>query len=117
MERKEVQRLCAGFNPLRIGHGIGDRDAHVRHAELGNDCAVPEFNGRMNDGLGMHNHLDLFMRHIKQPVGFNDFKRFIEHAGRVNGDLGAHAPVGMVEGFCDRGLLDFFTRPGAERTA
>ena len=51
----------------------------------------------MHDALALDNDLDLLRRQAEQPHGLDELKALVHQGGAVNGDLGAHVPVGMLE--------------------
>ena len=114
---EQIQRRRAGRDALGIGHGVLDGQAHVRHAQLGNHRAVLKRHGGMHNTLGMHHHADFLRGHVEQPAGLHDFKGLVEHAGRVDGDLRAHTPVGVIESLPAGGPGDARCVPGAEGPA
>ena len=67
----------------------------IRQAHLADDGPVFVFHRRMQDALGMDQHLDLFQGNVKKPPGFHDLQAFIHHSRRIDGNLMPHAPVCM----------------------
>ena len=65
----------------------------------------------------MDDDLDFVGGEAKEPAGFDDFKGFVEHGGRIDGDFAAHAPGGMIESILEGGVFDFFCGSAAERAA
>ena len=59
---------------------------------------VGELHRRMDDALPLDNDLDLVFRQAEQPHRLDQFQALVHQGGRVDGDLGAHIPVGMLEG-------------------
>ncbi len=45
------------------------------------------------------------LRNIEEPAGFNDFQPFVHQRGRVDGNLGAHFPIGMLQRALRRDVL------------
>src|SRR4029077_864998 len=62
----------------------------------------------------MDHDLDLGFWDIEEPPGFNDLKTFVHEGSRIDRDLGAHFPVGMLE--CPFGcdLVQFLPPQGPE---
>ena len=109
IRRAEVEprrrRSGRAAGPVRsavgIGHGVLDRKSHIRGAQLGLEGAVDEADGRVDDALGMDDHLDRVVVDIVQPVGLDDLQALVRERGRVDRDLlrpssrsGAGAPLG-----------------------
>ncbi|MNI63670.1 hypothetical protein D3C73_1190580 [compost metagenome] len=65
----------------------------------------------------MQQHVDLFIRETKQPVGFNYLQAFVNHRCRIDRDLRAHGPVRMPECIFNRDVPQLLSRPVAEGTA
>ena len=65
----------------------------------------------------MNQHVDLIRGHVKQPSGFDDLQRLVEHGRRIDGDLPAHVPVRMLERLLLGRHEDILLLPRAERTA
>ena len=58
----------------------------------------------------MNHHVDFFRRQIKQPASFDYLQCFVEHGGRVDGDLISHPPGGVIEDVGERGTLNLLQR-------
>ena len=59
----------------------------------------------------MPDHDPDFVRgEVEEPAGLDQFEAFIEHGGRVDGDLVAHAPGGVGEGLVKRHGLHLIKR-------
>ena len=71
----------------------------------------------MDDGFGVDDHVDLVGLEVEEPFGFDHFEAFVHHRGGVDGDFGAHVPVGVLEGLGGLGACDVGAVPGAERAA
>ena len=112
-----LRRAAAPVDALRPGQAMGDRRAHVRGAELGHHRAVAEFDHAVDHGLGMHQHVEFVGIEGEQMLGLDQFEALVHHGRRVDGDLGAHRPVGMLKRLLGGRRLDGVQRPGAERTA
>ena len=59
---------------------------------------IAELHRRVHDALALHHDLDLLRRQAEQPHRLNEFQTLIHEGGGVNGDLGPHVPVGVLEG-------------------
>ena len=70
----------------------------------------------MYNRLRMNQHLNLFRRHAKQPLRFNDFEAFVHHRCRINGDLCAHLPIRVFECIGSRYRRHLLQRKRTERT-
>jgi len=116
-EGGEVEFFVAYGEPAGEAEGEADGFAHIRAAELGDDGPVHEFYHRVDDGVGVDDDVDLVGFEVEEPFGFDDFEAFVHHRGGVDGDFGAHIPVGVFEGLGGRGARDFLPVPGAEGAA
>src|SRR5690606_5235769 len=65
---------------------------------LGREAAAPAFGHGLPAARGMDHDLDAFHRHGNQPVCLDDFQPFVQHGGRIHGNLAAPAPVGVCAG-------------------
>ncbi len=63
----------------------------------------------------MHHNLYVVLRHAVEPLGLDHLKALVHHCGTVDGDLAAHAPVGVVESILHRGCGQPLAWPCAER--
>ena len=61
--------------------------------------------------------MDLLRPGVKEPSGLDHLQRFVEHRGRIHGDLRAHRPVGMRQRLGQGGVLKLLQRVIAERAA
>ena len=55
----------------------------------------------------MDYHLDVVRRHAEQMHGLHEFQALVHHGGAVHGDLGAHAPVGVLHRLLRGHVLQF----------
>ena len=62
----------------------------------------------------MHEHFYLIHRYTKEPLGFNHLKAFIHHGSGVDSYLGAHIPIGVLEGLSSRHLAHLVECIGTE---
>lgn len=71
----------------------------------------------MYDAFGVDDNLYVVWLDVVQPMGFDHFKAFIQHGGRVYGDFRAHLPIGVLQRLfgCDSGKLCQCT--ASERTS
>src|SRR5215471_3858408 len=106
---EEIQGWESVGKPFRIRQGIGNRDTHVRNAELRQDRAIVKFDHRMDDTLWMHNDLHLLNRDVKQMMRLNNLEAFIHHGRRVNGNFTAHFPIRMLQRLFDTDMLHRLT--------
>ena len=51
----------------------------------------------MDNALALHHNLDLLRRKIKQPHCLDQLQALVHQSGAVDGDLGAHIPVGVLQ--------------------
>ncbi len=94
-DRAEVEARGRGADPLRPAQGVGDRDAHVRPAELGEHRAVAEGDQAVHDRFRMDQDLDLVRVQAEQVMGLDQLEALVHHGRAIDRDLGAHGPVGM----------------------
>ena len=52
----------------------------------------------MNDALALHHDLDLLRGQTEQPDGLDQLQTLVHQGGGVDGDLGPHVPVGVLQG-------------------
>src|SRR5207244_3762214 len=64
--------------------------------------AVGELHERMNHRFRVNDDVDALGRQAEEPAGLDDFEGLVHEGGRIDRDLGAHAPGGMAQGFLDR---------------
>src|SRR5215471_15859996 len=76
---KEIQRWQGIGETFRICERVGNRDTHIRDAELSEDGAVVKFDHRMDDTLWMDDDLHLLNGHVKQMMRLNDLEAFVHH--------------------------------------
>ncbi|MNC62015.1 hypothetical protein D3C75_1119950 [compost metagenome] len=50
----------------------------------------------------MENHLNVVIIHIEKPMGLNNLQPFVDHGGGIDGNLGAHGPIGMAQSLLHR---------------
>ena len=93
----KVQPLSRKGKPLGIRESVLDGQTHIGHAQLGFYRSVLELHHRVDDRLGMYYYLNLFGAHAEEPFGFDYFEALVHHRSRVDGYLGSHVPVGMMQ--------------------
>ena len=114
---EQVKALTTHVKTLRECESILDRKAHIRHSKLGFHCSITILHRTMNNALRMHQHLDSVGINAKEPFCLNDFKAFIHHRSRVDGNLCTHIPCRMLERIGCRDTLHLLQRELAERTS
>ncbi len=114
---EKVETLALQRQALREGEGILDRQAHIRHDQLGLDGSVHKLYGTMHHALRMDEHLYLVGRYAEKPLRFRHLKSLVHEGSRVDGYLGAHIPGRMLEGISCRHLLQLLVGKIAERSA
>ena len=114
---EEIETRDIALPTLGIGERILDRQAHVGCTELCLDATVDELHGGVHDRLRMDEYLDAIDRQVEEPTCLDDLEALVHHAGRVDGDLSAHLPVGMLERLCGGDMLHLLEREVAERSA
>ena len=98
LEGGEVQLRHDARHTGRVGQRILDGDAHIRHAQLGDDGVVAVLHRRVDDALALDNDLNFLRRQTEQPHSLNELEALVHQSGAVDGDLCTHVPVGMLEG-------------------
>ena len=83
----EVGRRRRGGAARGIGECVLDREAHIGGAQLGLQGAIDELDGRVNDALGVDDHLDRLVADIVQPVRLDDLQALVREGRRVDRDL------------------------------
>src|SRR5207249_11831891 len=117
MERaamRQMERLEARRDALGPGERLRDRRGHVGIAELRQYGAVDVFDQRMDNALGMDDHLDLLARGTEKPMRLDDFETLVHHRRRIDRDLAPHAPAWMGTGLIGRHADELTHRRGAE---
>lgn len=71
----------------------------------------------MHDALRMHKHLDAVGFDAEEPLGFDDLEALVHQRSRVDGNLGAHGPSGVLEGVGGSDRAELLVGEGAEGTA
>ena len=69
----------------------------------------------MDDALGVDIDLNPVHRQAEEHRGLDHLQGLVHHSGGIDGDLGPHAPVGMLQGLGRGDLLQELRLPGAER--
>ena len=80
------------------------------------DAAVLELYHAMDNTLRMNNYLYLVGLQTEKPFGLYHLKPFVHKRGGIDGDLGAHVPVGMLQGMISFDIdkeIGLFTQEGA----
>ena len=93
----KVEGLKRMSNTMRPGHCILNRKTHICCTNLSQHAAINKFNHGMYDTLRVNHHLNSVHTHPKQPSSLNHLEPFVEHRRRIDGDLPAHLPGGMLE--------------------
>ena len=52
----------------------------------------------MDNALALHHDLDLLGGQAEQPDRLDQLQALVHQGGRIDGDLGTHVPVGVLEG-------------------
>ena len=104
-------------DPVGVGQGVGDRQAHVGQRQLGDGGAVGELDHRVHDRLRVHHHLDAVVADAEQLVGLDHLEALVHQRRRVDGDLRTHRPGGMGQGVVDGDVGQLGLGAAAERPA
>ena len=103
--------------PLRVRERVADGRAHVGHAQMREDRAVGEARHAVHRALRVDHHGDALVRHAEEVVRLDDLEALVHQRGRIDGDLGAHRPVGVLERLLRRDGGQVRGRPAAEGAA
>src|SRR5437879_5654019 len=87
---------CAG-QAVRVGEGDRDGQPHVRPPKLGLQGAIDELDQGVDDALGMDADRDRVQGQAEKVVRLDDLEALVHQGRRVDGDLWAHRPTGMVQ--------------------
>src|SRR5215475_10244659 len=79
-----------GLDPIRVAHGIQNRQAHVGYRDLREEAAVNVFHKRMHGGLRMYGDLNRRWRKIEEAARLDNFQALVEHGGGINRDAPSH---------------------------
>ena len=63
---------------------------------MGQYPAIIKFDQAMHDALWMNYNIDFLQRDAEKPHGLNDLEALVHQRGRVNANLRAHIPSGMI---------------------
>ena len=116
-DREQIQRFGARIESVRPGHGVSDRNAHVRVAHLSQHSSIHVVDHRMNHALRMDDHLDPLRRRVEQQTGFDQFQTLVHHRGGIHRNLASHDPVRMGHGLVRRHVVEFVETLAQERPA
>ena len=79
--------------------------AHVGRADVGHQRTIVEPDQRVNQAFGVHDGFNLVTANAEKLLGFNKFKRLVEHGRAVDRDPLAHVPIGMARGLRHRYII------------
>ena len=113
----EIEPRDGHVDALRVVQRVGDRDAHVGQAHVRERRAVAQGHERVDDRLGVHDHVDAVVRRAEQPVRLDHLEALVHQRRGVDRDLPAHRPGGMAQGVLDRHRLEIGRRAPAEGAA
>ena len=91
--------------------------ANPQMPEVGERRSVAQGDEGVDDRLRVHDHVDALVRRPEQVVGLDDLEALVHQRRRVDGDLGAHRPSGVLERLIDRHMGELPAREAAERAA
>ena len=94
--------------------GVLDREPHVGGADLGLDRAVCVFDEGVDGALWVDDDLNFLVGHVEEPVRLDDLEALVHQGRGVDGDLVAHAPGRVSEGFLGSYVLEFINRTLSE---
>ena len=101
----------------RVRERVGDRDAHVRVAEVRERPSVAEPYERVDDRRRLHGDVDPFVRKPEQEVRLDQFEALVRKCRGVDGDLRPHRPGRMGQRVRRGDVREVVTRSAAERPA
>ena len=76
----------------RPGQRMGDGRAHVGRGQMRQGGAVVIGHQAMHDGLGMHQHVQLFRRQREQEMRLDQFQPLVHQGGAVDRNLARPSP-------------------------
>ena len=120
IEREQFPEIKRGIDSRRTGgveQGMLDGKCHRRRAELGEHRAVGEFDDRVDDALRVHDGGALLGAEAEEALGLDQLEAFVGQRGGVDGDFGAHRPIGMFDGVGGGDGGEAVDGPVAERAA
>lgn len=114
----EIQRSLDRCGALRrMQQRMLDGKRHRRRRELREHGAVVELDEAVHDALGVEDGLTLVMAQAEEALGLDEFEALVGERGGIDGDLGAHRPIGVLDGIGRSDVREFFQRPVPERAA
>ena len=102
---------------LGVVQRVGDRHAHVRVAEVREGGAVAQQDVGVHDRLRVYDDVDPLVRRAEEVMGLDQLEALVHQRGRVDRDLAAHRPRGVLEGLLDAHALEVGAAAAAERAA
>src|SRR5262249_10089318 len=109
---------------IRPGHGVLDREAHIRITQLRQRGTVYELDHRMNNTLRVYHHFHTLHLDAEEPVCLDHFQAFVEQGRGIDRDFWPHVPRRMFQSLfgCDRieilaGRFPKWTARGSENDA
>ena len=96
-ERGQIEALGRSMHALGPGQAIGDGRAHIGAGHLREDRPVTQMHEAMHDRLRMDQNVELVRREPEEVMRFQQLEPLVHQRGRIDRDLGAHRPVGVVE--------------------
>ena len=116
-ERREGQPPDAGRQPVRERQRELDGQPHVGRRHLGGHAAVSELGDPVDDGLGVHDHVDQVVVEPEQVVRLDHLQTLVHERCRVDGDLRSHVPRWVGQRLLDRCLGQLRPGPSSEGPA
>lgn len=92
----QIQAFQINAQSVRIAEAIADV---VRPACPDGPAAIHRcIHQGMDDGLRMHDHVDLVWGRSVQMHGLDDLQAFVHHGCRIDGNFLPHGPIGVLQG-------------------
>ena len=82
----------------RVAESVCDGEMHVGGAELGLDRTVVELYHGVDYRLRMYHGHDTVDAYVEEPASLDYLESLVDHRSRIDGNLGAHDPVGVMQG-------------------
>ena len=113
----QVERPHRDVDALGVVQRVGDRHAHVGVAEVRERGAVAQQDVGVHDRLRVHDDVDALVRRAEEVVGLDELEALVHQRRRVDRDLAAHRPRGVLERLLDGDALELRAAAAAERAA
>ncbi len=100
----------------RVGQGVPDGQSHVGQGQLGHHGPVGELDHRVDDRLGMDDHVDGVVGDTEELVGLDDLEALVHQGRGVDRDLRSHRPGRMGQRLVHADRAQLVGAPAPERS-